>query len=391
MPFVGVAGLASVTEALVAVALLLGLVAIAYLIREFGQYIPFIGNWLAGRAVALIYNARNALNYFLQGLTWALQGVINCVTVCITWPLQKVLDLSNGIVWALYYLRNIMIPQWFNSAISYANTIAGLAYAYALSLYYQAIGYATAVLNAAYAYTTSAYNAAIGYAARVATLAYAYALALYMQSIQYATNIYTATMGAIGALSLWTQAEIADVRAWVSGLVGAAVTGLEADLALLDARLQALIEQYAAAALRDAITITDVTSASALATIWPTLVTDIDALLDAIPEELIDIRDWVATIPRIAPASLADALAGLGALAIPFLEYLRLCGIPMCKNLHGLGDLFGDLNSLATDAALLGLLIEAARDPHAAADTILTVVGPVAHGAATATKELIGV
>ena len=369
MPFVGIAGLGAITEALVAIAFLLGLVAVAYLVQEFGQYIPLIGGWLAGRAVALIYNARNALNYFFQGMVWAAQGLINGMTVCITWPLQKILDVANGVVWALYLLRNIIIPNWFNAAINFANRVAVLAYSYALSLYYQAINFANTV----------------------AVLAYGYALSLYYQAIQYATDAYTASMGAIGALSLWTQAEFADLRAWVDGLVGGAVIGLEADLALLDARLQALIQQYAAAALKDAITITDQTSALSLADIWPNLITDVDALLDAIPQELIDIRDWIGAIPRVAPRSLADALTGLGALAIPLLEYLRLCGVPMCKNLHGLGDLFGDLNSAATDAALLGLLALAAANPHEAADTILTVVGPVAHVAATATKDLIGV
>ncbi len=391
MPFVGIAGLGAITEALVAIAFLLGLVAVAYLVQEFGQYIPLIGGWLAGRAVALIYNARNALNYFFQGMVWAAQGLINGMTVCITWPLQKILDVANGVVWALYLLRNIIIPNWFNAAINFANRVAVLAYSYALSLYYQAINFANTVAVLAYGYALSLYYQAINFANTVAVLAYGYALSLYYQAIQYATDAYTASMGAIGALSLWTQAEFADLRAWVDGLVGGAVIGLEADLALLDARLQALIQQYAAAALKDAITITDQTSALSLADIWPNLITDVDALLDAIPQELIDIRDWIGAIPRVAPRSLADALTGLGALAIPLLEYLRLCGVPMCKNLHGLGDLFGDLNSAATDAALLGLLALAAANPHEAADTILTVVGPVAHVAATATKDLIGV
>lgn len=391
MPIVGIAGLGAVADAILAVVVLLAILGMAYLVERFGQYIPLIGGWLAAQAVRFITAARDGLAYFYKAELWALQSVVNGIIIAITYPLGKVLDVANVSVTALYWLRNVWVPRWTNYAIDFANRIALAAYAYSLTLYHGAIAYATQVLQAAYAYSAQVLQAAYAYGAAVASAAYAYSLALYHGAIAYAAAIDASAQAGISALATFVVSELANLRTWVTGLVGTAVSGLETDIVTAEQRLEALIQAYAAAAVKDAITITDEASAVALTDIWPHLVTDVDALLDAIPKTLIDIRDDIAAIPRTIPGSLLDALSALGVLAIPLLRYLRECGVPMCRDLHGLSDLFGDLNSVATDAALLGLLVEAARNPHAAADTILSVIGPVAHGAASATKDLLGV
>lgn len=391
MPIAGIAGLGAVAEALVALIVLLALAGVIYLVEQFGPKIPLIGGWLGLQAARVMHGIVNVSQWFYKGYLWALQTLTDAVTIVVTWPLSKVLDISNSVVFALYWLRNVAIPQWFNSAISYANAVATAAYAYALTLYYQAIGYAAAGLTAVYSYALTLYYQAIAYATAGITAAYSYALTLYYLSASELATLRADTSAAIASLGLWAAAEFADVRLWVSGLVTGAVNALETDLALLDAKLTALITEYAAAAVKDALTITDQISASALADIWPELVTDVDALLDEIPQALIDIRDDVAAIPRAIPGDLVDALAGLGALAIPFLRFLKECGVPMCRDLHGLTDLFGDLNSVATDAALIGLFALMVTDPHDAANVITGTLGPVADTAARVTRELVGV
>lgn len=391
MPIAALAGLGAVVDAILAVVVLLAIIGVSYLVVRFGQYIPLIGGWLAAQAERFLTAARDGLAYFYKAELWALNTIVDGTVIIITYPLQKILDIANVSVNALYWLRNVYVPRWTNYAIDFANQVATYAYAYAASLYNNAIQFANEVAQAAYAYALALYNQAI-----------AYTLALYYQAVGYAQSVYLtltadisaleATVGAdFASLATFVGAEFALAEQYAQGLVQAAVGTLEADIALVETRLTALIEQYAAAAVKDALTITDEISAVALTDIWPHLVTDVDSLLDAIPKELIDIRDELAAIPRVIPRGLLDALTCLGVLAIPLLRYLVECGVPMCRDLHGLGNLFNDLASAAVDAALVGLLVEAAHNPHAAADTILSVIGPVADGATTVTRDLLGV
>lgn len=391
MPAVGVAALAPVAEAIFALIVLLAFFALAYLIEQFGQYIPFIGGWLASQAARVLAAVVSGLQWFYKGYLWALQTIVDAVTIGVTWPLSKILDVSSSVVFALYWLRNVAIPNWFNAAINYAASVATAAYAYALTLYYQAINYATSVARAAYAYTLTLYYQAIAYATAGIVAAYTYSQTLFRVAVQDIATLRNETAGAITALATFTTGELATIRAWVAGLVTQTALTLEGDIAAVETALTALIAQYAAAAVKDALTITDQAAVVALTDIWPGLITDVDALLNSIPQELIDIRDEIASIPRVIPGDLVDALAGLGALAIPLLRYLRECGVPMCRDLHGLSDLFGDLNTVATDAALIGLFALMVADPHDAATVIVDTLGPVANGAARVTRELVGV
>lgn len=391
MPIAALAGLGAVVDAIVAVVVLLAIIGIAYLVERFGQYIPLIGGWLAAQAVRVLTAARDGLAYFYKAELWALQTVVNGIIIGITYPLGKVLDVANASVVALYWIRNTWVPRWTNYAIDWANKALQYAYAYALGLYNNAITYANQVLAAAYGYALALYNQAIGYASAVLQAAYGYTTSVYNRLTSDLAALEAGVGADLAALTTFVGAEFALAEQYTQGLVRAAVGALEADIAAVEDRVTALALQYAQAALKDALTITDQTAAVALTDIWPHLVTDVDALLDAIPKALTDIRDQIAAIPRAIPTSLLDALTGLGVLAIPLLRYLVECGVPMCRDLHGLSNLFNDLASVATDAALLGLLVEAAHNPHAAADTILSVVAPVAHGAATVTKDLLGV
>lgn len=391
MPWVAVAGLGGIADAIVALVVLLAIVAVAILVERFGSYIPYVGAWLATQATRFLRLVQAALAGTYKSMLWALQSVVNAIVVGITYPLGKALDGINATVSAVFWLRNIAIPRALYAAYDFANQVATAAYAYALSLYHDAITFAQRVATAAYSYALALYNQAIAYAYAIEMAAYAYSLALYYQAVGITEAAVAGVNARIDATIIFATAAIADTRAWVTALLGTAVTGLEADIANAEAKLTALIQQYAQAALKDAITAVDLTAVAGLADIWPTLVTDVDALLDAIPKELQDIRDEIASIPRAIPTGLLDALTALGVLAIPLLRYMRDCGVPMCRDLHGLGDLFNGLNNLATDAALLGLFVEAAHDPHAAADAILTVIGPVAHGAGTLTRDLVGV
>lgn len=391
MPIAALAGLGAVVDAILAVVVLLAIIGIAYLVERFGQYIPLIGGWLAAQAVKFMQAAQSGLAYFYKAELWALNTVVDAVVVGVTYPLGKVLDLANVSVNALYWLRNVYVPLWTNYAINFANQVATLAYGYAATLYNQAIQFADQVALAAYAYALALYNQAIAYASAVLQAGYGFTIAVRNELLSDLGSLEAGIGADLAALGTFVGAEFALAEQYAQGLVQAAVGALESEIATVEARLTALIQAYVAAAEKDVITMVDGAAVIALTDIWPELATDIDAILHDIPQELTDLRDELASIPRVIPAGLLEALAALGALSIPLLRYLRECGIPMCKNLHGLSDLFDDLLSAGTDLALLDLVATAAHSPRQAAALIMDTLAPIAHDAATLTRELIGV
>lgn len=391
MPIAALAGLGAIADAILAIIVLLAIVGIAYLVQRFGSYIPLIGGWLAAQAVKFMQAAQASLAWFYKGMLWALNTVVDGTVVIITYPLAKVLDVANVTVNALYWLRNVAIPRSLQAAYNFANQVAQYAYAYALALYGQAIAFGQAVAQAAYAYALALYGQAIAFGQAVAQAAYAYAASLYRQSLADLAALEARVGGALAALASATALELASLRQWTAGLVSGAVGVVEADIATAEQRLTALIQRYAQAAVKDTITLVDGAAVVALTDIWPDLATDVDALLHDIPQELIDIRDELAAIPRAIPGDLLSALSALGVLAIPLLRYLRECGVPMCRDLHGLSDLFNDLLTVETDLALLDLVTMAARSPRQAAALVMNTLAPIARETATITRDLAGV
>jgi hypothetical protein len=106
------------------------------------------------------------------------------------------------------------------------------------------------------------------------------------------------------------------------------------------------------------------------------------------------LTDVVAGVRAIAGANVTD-LAGVGALAgataLTLTRFLRECGIPNCRNLGKVGRDLQGLFAFAEDGALLGLLAAMITDPAGTATEVENVLGPVARGAVTATRETIGV
>lgn len=390
MPFVAVAGIGAIGEALMALAFLVGVLLLAYLIEKFGGYIPYIGAWLASKAESFLAYAVLQLSSVYSSALWALTNLVNVTVTCVTYPMAKVRDFTLAAANALWWVKYVGLPNATNAAIDWASPLISAGYTYSLNLFYQGraelqtaynsvIGYANAVLSAAYAYTSQEIQ-----------VGFNYTLTLYYGALAYADVRYQAAISLSYSVFHSVETDLASLRDTMYATIGLVAQGIEGDLVNLDARLTALIEQYAAAAERDAIHLVDVASSAALTTVWPDLVTDVDGILAEIPDTLTDIRSDLAAIPRAIPTGLLDALVGLGAISVPLLRYLKECGVPMCRDLHGLMDLLGDLADVATDAALLGLIVESVEDPHGAAHELSTVAGPIVHEAQSLILSLIG-
>lgn len=391
MPFVALAGIGVIGEALVALGILAGVALIAYLVSKFGSYIPVIGNWLATQSNAFLAWSISSLSSAYSGALWALSNLVGIVVICVTYPFAKVRDFSTATAGALWWVKFVLVPNTANALIGLSNAYLQRAFDYAYTIYQWSVTFSNQVLAVALSSMTTLYWQAIAFATSVANTAYAFSLALYNQMLAYANAVLANAYAYAAAIFYQLAGSIASLDANLRALLGLAVQSLESQIIAVEQRLTALIQAYVAAAEKDIITIVDGAAVVSLQDIWPNLITDVDGILAEIPQELIDIRDQIATIPRAIPQSLLDALTGLGTLAIPLLRYLKECGVPMCRDLHGLSDLFGGLNSLETDAALFGLIALAAHDPKGAAQSIVDIAGPVVRDAETLFKDLIGV
>lgn len=391
MPFVALAGIGAVGEALVVLGIIAGVILIAWLISKFGSYIPLIGPWMAAKAVEFFTSAVAYLQSSLEGALWALSNVVSTMVIVVTWPFAKVQEFSLAVANGFWWVKYVWVPYYLGLAYQQINVALGLAYNYSLTLANNLIADILEVRQQALTYTEQALALAYQYTASSLQAAYSNALSLYYSATAYAYQLASQVLSQTYGLYQTLGVDILNLRTEVYASIATTAFALENELSTLEQRVLALIEQYAAAAEKDAITAVDLAAAGSLTALWPGLITDVDGILSEIPQELTDLRDELASIPRALPFGLVDALTGLGALALPMLRYLKECGVPMCRDLHGLSDLLGALGSATVDAALVGIIVEAAHDPAAAAREINDVAGPVIREAERLFRDLIGV
>jgi hypothetical protein len=391
MPFVALAGIGAIGEALVALGILAGVLLLAYLIAKFGSYVPYIGAWLASHAESFLSWSVAQISSALNGAMWALTNLVSVVVVVVTYPFALVARFTIATANTFWYIRYVVLPNLQNAVVSLIYAEAQSAYNYAFMLYGWAVSYVNQQVQRGFDYTLALYYQAVNTANSYLGLAYQYAQTLYYGAISYAATEVSALRSLVYSYVSTLAGEIAALRQTMYAALGLVAQGLEAEIISAEAKLTALILQYAAAAEKDAITAVDLIGATALTDVWPNLITDVDGILAEIPQELIDIRDQIASIPRALPAGLLEALTALGALAIPLLRYLKDCGVPMCRDMHGLSDLLGGLAEAGTDAALFGIIALCVTDPHGAAREISDVAGPVAREAESLFKSLLGV
>jgi len=390
MPFVALAGIGVIGEALIVLGIIAGVLLIGYLIARFGGYVPLVGSWLAVQAQNFFTWSVQQLQGTFEGALWALTNLVSIVVITVTFPFNQILRFTTATANALWWLRYVQIPAVISATYSWVS--ANLVYVqnYAVSLYNIAINALNVGLASAYALTVQALNLAYAYTSQALTLSYAYSLNLYYTLVVALTNLQSYVVTGLYSLALSTSQELINLQLTFTASLSNLALSFGQQLISLEQRLTALITQYVAAAEKDALNIVDVEATSALTAVWPGLISDVDGIIDAIPGELSDVLDDLRAIPRTVPIGLVDALAGVGALSVPLLRYLKECGVPMCRDLHGLSDILGGLLDAGTDAALLALIIEAVRDPHGASRDLQDVAGPVVRDAQSLFTGLLG-
>src|SRR6266702_4313454 len=214
------------------------------------------------------------------------------------------------------------------------------------------------VYNLARAYAVAKFTEAVHFAEHVYNLAVAYAAAKVLTAIHFAEHVYNVT-----------HAEIAESLAAAKHYAGA--------IALSTAT--AVVGIFS----------TDLGKVAAAE--WVKITDDVAALEGVIATDLPDIGALARAIPRAIPRELADVIAGGLAVDALAIRYLRECGIPNCKNLHGFGKDLQRLFGLAEGAAFLGFLAYIITDPDGATRETEQVAGAILSDTIDGVRHLIGV
>src|SRR6266702_1706265 len=214
------------------------------------------------------------------------------------------------------------------------------------------------VYNLARAYATAKFTEAVHFAEHVYNVVRAYATAKFAEAVHFAEHVYNVV-----------HAEVAESLAAAKHYAGA--------IALSTAT--AVVGIFS----------TDLGKVAAAE--WVKITDDVAALEGVIATDLPDIGALARAIPRAIPRELADVIAGGLAVDALAIRYLRECGIPNCKNLHGFGKDLQRLFGLAEGAAFLGFLAYIITDPDGATRETEQVAGAILSDTIDGVRHLIGV
>lgn len=117
----------------------------------------------------------------------------------------------------------------------------------------------------------------------------------------------------------------------------------------------------------------------------------ISGVIDIAATDFPDILQWIKGIDLTKVTDIAGVTALSVAVAGALTRYLEKCGLPNCRNLSSLGRDLEALLSLVGDASFLALIVELARNPNSGAHLVMDVFGPIANGAMSTARDLIGV
>lgn len=174
----------------------------------------------------------------------------------------------------------------------------------------------------------------------------------------------------------------------VAAQLGALRTSLLTDLESIEGYTKSVAtalgkyaETAAGQAQTNVVTWTDASAAAAVAGLWPGIVKPATDARTGVAAEAPGVLTGSVSIPTVAPVDLVAALAAVGTMAATAVTYVDECGLGLCGNLLGFGNLLNDLNDLFVDGALLAYLTWALTHPADAAadvsDVATDIITPI--------------
>ncbi len=369
MPVVAVGAIGAVIAALLALLILYGIKALAQVVGHLvpDWSFPGLGN-IRSHIIGAAQAALRGTAAWLDAAAGAAAGWVLAPWHVIRVFMDKVASLANStylmgsrlmhLAQHVYNLARAYAVAKFTEAVHFAEHVYNVVRAYATAKFTEAVHFAEHVYNVAHAEITAVLSAATHLAQHVYNLAVAYAAAKALTAIHFAEHVYNVA-----------HAEIAQSLAAAKHYAGA--------IALSTAT--AVVGIFS----------TDLGKVAAAE--WVKITDDVAALEGVIATDLPDIGALARAIPRAIPRELADVIAGGLAVDALAIRYLRECGIPNCKNLHGFGKDLQRLFGLAEGAAFLGFLAYIITDPDGATRETEQVAGAILSDTIDGVRHLIGV
>lgn len=337
---------------------------------------------------------RNAVNYVINTLFGWLVAVVREVGswfTAIPRAIQLLADkISEALASHARWIRNLAftaIPQiwdWITRAVgdiyrwasNYISQAISSVYAWAMtqinSIYRAVSGWINSVYAWAAAQVNSLYKTVSGWISGV----YAWATA-------QINSLYKAVTGWINGVYAWAVTQLGLLQRWVQGLVTTAIRDVF-NAAIDWAR------KYADQAIGALVNALAIAAALPLAPAWPRVNDAIEAIAKAIPGSLAAGLLKIGAIPRALPKSLAGILAAVGALAAVGVDWIKECGVPLCRRLGGFG---GEIEALQDELLILDLLELAEAvisDPRGAAADAAVEFGATVSEVAKGALDAIG-
>ena len=309
--------------------------------------IPLIGGTLH-RAIDSIID--DAVNLGYSAAVAVVHAVVPLFMAPVYWiehHVKDVIDFFESLGSAIAYITGTLIPQTAKSLLGDINTAYHNAIAFAQS--------EAAALNTEIGRDVTAIYSTIS---RVET-----SLEHYAQSLFAAAEAYTAA------------AIAAETR-----FIDQVATGLEHEIAAGLAAETKFIQ-----------------------TVESTVISYIDhsiaAVDTALVKDITDVTTWVGqevtaldhAIAAMGTQAIAFATAAVGVVEADLTRLETECTDNLCSGLSDLASLFNDLTGDLGLAALFALAAEFAADPKGAAADVQSTLGPVAEGASTVIRDLIGI
>lgn len=368
MPFI-LAPLAPVVAGLFALILLIAGILLAEVLQKAGQQLgslnPFIAvvnalasgisialhvldsflSSIATGVTSLFASAPHALVTLMGSVEVSLWRHINLIRSIITSAIPSLYRTIAGVAASLQSYLISRMDGLFSTATHYTQSVASVLSATISN-----------VANALYSRINAVYAALSATIAAEAIAFTAYALALHNVALatinaralalqQYITGVYNVLKAYSEQLAQWSMATA------YGASVEWAKTYSDQTMARAKAAEDALALDVAAPA-------------------WPVALPAIDAISLALPDTVAAVLERIGAFPRAIPAdagAIAGVAVGVGTIA---LDWIRDCGLSLCKNTKGFGNELDALGDAALIATIIELVTEAVRDPEGAATAV---------------------
>lgn len=388
----GIAGVAAVVGALLLLLIYYGGSNFA---RTVGNMMPTLP-WPIGASLRnLVTGAAESVVGYVGGL---LAATVDVVAAFILHPVVlvraiagRLSDLAFAAYWAAEWQLRHVIPAVAADALAHVWAAESTALAYAHNLYADALARVYAAESVALGYAGNLYGDALARTYAAETVALDYAANLYRDAL---TRIYAAESVALSYAWHLYQDALARIHAAEQAALGYAHDEAAAALSIADGEIAALAAQVPAIAASTATAVIGVTATDIDNVFAPDLagiIDDAGTLAGVIASDFPDLSSILRSTDLTRAAGVAGELGLSIALSRVAARYLTECGIPNCRNLSKFGRDLQGLLGMVEGGAFLALLAALITDPADTVRPLHDFLTPIADGAITAGREMIGI